>query len=53
MALFGIIPEFLFIIEMVILVALNWFYYSFVDKSQMLLNSNDNKLLDASLSAII
>lgn len=48
---FAIIPEILFLMEMIIYTLINWVYYSFVDKTQRLLNNEAN--LDASLKEIV
>jgi hypothetical protein len=50
---FGIIPEFLLILEMIVMYGVNWIYYAFVDKTQRLLDNDTDKKLDASLHAII
>lgn len=55
----AIVPEVMFLGEIIISIGVNFLYYSVVDKSQRLVNSHQNnanaqnKLLDASLSAII
>lgn len=48
---FAIIPEILFLMEMLIHGFIDWVYYSFVDKTQRLLNNEVN--LDASLKEIV
>jgi len=48
---FAIIPEILFLMEMLIHGFIDWIYYSFVDKTQRLLNNEVN--LDASLKEIV
>lgn len=49
--LFAILPEFLFIMEVVLIAIVNWVYYALVDKTQRLLNNEAG--LDASLKDIV
>ncbi len=49
--LFAILPEFLFIMEIILIAIINWVYYAFVDKTQRLLNNEAS--LDASLKDIV
>lgn len=51
-AFFGVIPEVLLLIEILISLLMNWIYYTFVDKTQQRLLSNDQHL-DASLSGLV
>lgn len=39
MLLFAILPEIMFVMELVLIVVVNWVYYAFVDKAQRLLNN--------------
>jgi hypothetical protein len=48
---FAILPEFLFIMELILITIINWVYYAFVDKTQRLLNNDAS--LDASLKDIV
>lgn len=49
--LLAILPELLFVIEIILLFLINWVYYKFADKTQRLLNND--LTLDASLKEII
>ncbi len=51
-AFFGVLPEVLFLGELGLSLAMNWVYYTFVDKTQQRLLSNDQHL-DASLSGLV
>jgi hypothetical protein len=49
--LFAILPEIIFVMELVLIVVVNWVYYACVDKAQRLLNNETG--LDASLKDIV
>ncbi len=51
MLLFAILPEIMFVMELVLIFVVNWVYYACVDKAQRLLNNETG--LDASLKDIV